>query len=84
MGVDSPERSGLATSFRNAGLRRLCVAEVISGAGDGIFWVALAMLLADQPRFGVWLTIAVVACLAPRALLILAAGSLVDRAICDA
>ncbi len=81
MSVDSPERerSGLAASFRNAGLRKLYGAEIISGAGDGIFWVALVVFLADQPRFGLWLTIAVIARLAPRALLSLPAGSLVDR-----
>ncbi len=81
MSVDSPERerSGLAASFRNAGLRRLYGAEAISGAGDGIFWVALVVFLAEQPRFGLWLTIAVIARLAPRALLSLPAGSLVDR-----
>lgn len=81
MSVDSPERerSGLAASFRNAGLRKLYGAEIISGAGDGIFWVALVVFLADQPRFGLWLTFAVIARLAPRALLSLPAGSLVDR-----
>ena len=81
MSVESPERerSGLAASFGNAGLRRLYGAEVISGAGDGIFWVALVVFLAEQPRFGLWLTIAVIARLAPRALLSLPAGSLVDR-----
>jgi len=54
-------------------------AEAVSGAGDGIFWVALVVFLADQPQFGLWLTIAVIARLAPRALLSLPAGSLVDR-----
>ena len=53
--------------------------EAVSGAGDGIFWVALVVFLADQPQFGLWLTIAVIARLAPRALLSLPAGSLVDR-----
>lgn len=73
------ERSALAASFANADLRRLYGAEVISGAGDGIFWVALVVFLADQPQFGLWLAIAVIARLAPRALLSLPAGSLVDR-----
>ena len=78
---DSPtqERSGLAASLGNGGLRKLYGAEVISGAGDGIFWVALVVYLADQPRFGLWLTLAVIARLAPRALFSLPAGSLVDR-----
>jgi len=81
MSVDQLDhsRAGLASTLRNDGLRKLYGAEVISGAGDGIFWVALVVFLSDQPRFGLWLTLAVVARLAPRALLSLPAGSLVDR-----
>ncbi len=71
--------AGLASTLRNGGLRKLFGAEVISGAGDGIFWVSLVVFLADQPRFGLWLTLAVIARLAPRAFLSLPAGSLVDR-----
>ncbi len=69
----------VASTLRNGGLRKLFGAEVISGAGDGIFWVSLVVFLADQPRFGLWLTLAVIARLAPRAFLSLPAGSLVDR-----
>ncbi len=72
-------RTGLASTLNNRGLRRLYGAEVVSGAGDGVFWVALVVFVSDQPRFGLWLTLAVVARLAPRALLSLPAGSLVDR-----
>ncbi len=81
MAVDDPtrERTGLASTLRNAGLLRLYGAEVVSGAGDGVFWVSLVVFLDGQPRFGLWLTLAVVARLAPRALLSLPAGSLVDR-----
>jgi MFS family permease len=81
MSVDRPDhsRAGLASTLRSDGLRKLYGAEVISGAGDGIFWVALVVFLSDQPRFGLWLTLAVIARLAPRALLSLPAGSLVDR-----
>ena len=81
MPADHPtrEHAGLAATFRNAGLRKLYGAEVVSGAGDGVFWVSLVVFLDDQPRFGLWLTLAVVARLAPRALLSLPAGSLVDR-----
>lgn len=73
------DRVGLASSFANPGLRRMFGAEAISGAGDGVFWVALVVFLSDQPRFGLWLTLAVIARLAPRALLSLPAGSMVDR-----
>jgi len=71
--------AGLAGSLRNGGLRKLYAAEIVSGAGDGVFWVALVVFLAEQERFGLWLTLAVIARLAPRALLSLPAGSLVDR-----
>lgn len=54
-------------------------AEVLSGAGDGIFWVALVVTLADEPRFGLLLLLAVLARLGPRAILGIAAGSLIDR-----
>lgn len=73
------EQSGLSSSWTNPGLRRIYGSEVISGAGDGVFWVALVVFLSDQPNFGVWLTLAVVARLAPRAVLSLPAGSMVDR-----
>lgn len=79
VGAVDDARTGLASTLRNAGLRKLYAAEVVSGAGDGIFWVALVVVLSDQPRFGLWLTLAVFARLAPRALLSLPAGALVDR-----
>ncbi len=69
----------MAASFGNPGLRRLYLAETVSGAGDGVLYVALMVFLTDQPRFGLWIALAVVARLAPRALLSLPAGSLVDR-----
>lgn len=73
------QRSGIAASFGNSGLRKLYLAETVSGAGDGVLYVALMVFLADQPRFGLWISLAVIARLAPRALLSLPAGSLVDR-----
>jgi len=79
MGVATEGRTGLAASLHNPGLRKLYAAEVVSGAGDGVFWVALVVFLSDQPRFELWLTLAVIARLAPRAFLSLPAGSLVDR-----
>lgn len=67
MAVDDPtrEHAGLSSTLRNPGLFRLYGAEVVSGAGDGVFWVSLVVFLADQPRFGWWLTLAVIARLAP-------------------
>ena len=81
MSVDdgSRARTGLASTLRNGGLRKLYGAEIVSGIGEGILWVSLVVFLSDQPRFGLWLTLAVVARLAPRAFLSLPAGSLVDR-----
>ena len=79
MGEAERRRSGLAASFGNPGLRKLYLAETVSGAGDGVLYVALMVFLADQPRFGLWITLAVIARFAPRALLSLPAGSLVDR-----
>jgi predicted MFS family arabinose efflux permease len=73
------ERAGLRGTFANRGLRHLYGAEAVSGAGDGIFWVSLVVFLTDQPSFGIWLTLAAIARLAPRALLSLPAGALVDR-----
>jgi predicted MFS family arabinose efflux permease len=81
MTVDHEQRehSGLLSSLSNPGLRRIYGSEMVSGAGDGVFWVALVVFLSDQPHFGVWLTLAVIARLAPRAVLSLSAGSMVDR-----
>ncbi len=60
-------------------LRRLYVAEAVSGAGDGVFWVGLITALASGTSVGALLTLAVVARLGPRAVLSVPAGSLVDR-----
>jgi MFS family permease len=60
-------------------VRRLSAAEILSGAGDGIFWVALVIKLADEPRFSLLLLLAVLARLGPRALLSIAAGGLIER-----
>lgn len=80
MSVDAPARNvSPMSSLANPGLRKLYAAEMVSGAGDGVFWVALVVFISDQPRFGLWLTLAVMARLVPRAFLSLPAGSLVDR-----
>ena len=47
-------------------LRRLYVAEAVSGAGDGVFWVGLITALASGTSVGALLTLAVVARLGPR------------------
>lgn len=60
-------------------LVKLYLAEVLSGAGDGIFWVALVVTLSDEQRFGFWLMLAVLARLGPRATLSIASGTLIDR-----
>lgn len=62
---------------RNRGL--LYGAETLSGLGDGVFWVGLIVAISDEPRFDALLALAVIVRLAPRALLSLPAGALVDR-----
>jgi MFS family permease len=81
MGPATLDRAGFGfgDSLRLGDVRKLYASEVVSGAGDGVFWVALVVYLSQQPQFGLWLTLAVIARLAPRALLSLPAGSLVDR-----
>ncbi len=60
-------------------VRKLYAAEVLSGAGDGIFWVALIASLADEPHFGLLLGFLVLARLGPRAFFSVRAGSVLDR-----
>ena len=78
MGPATLDRAGFGfgDSLRLGDVRKLYASEVVSGAGDGVFWVALVVYLSQQPQFGLWLTLAVIARLAPRALLSLPAGSL--------
>jgi hypothetical protein len=84
-GTPMTERSRDATSrrgpdrSRHPAVRRLYGAELLSGAGDGIFWVALIATLAGERRFDMLLVCAIVARLGPRALLSVPAGRLVDR-----
>ena len=66
-----------ATAPRTA--RPLYLAELLSGLGDGVFWVGMVAAIADQPSFEWLLTATVIARLGPRALLSLPAGALVDR-----
>lgn len=62
-----------------AGLRRLYAAVIVSGLGEGVFWIALVSLLEPAAGFELLLTAAVVSRLAPRALFSFAAGRVLDR-----
>jgi MFS family permease len=53
--------------------------EIVSGLGDGIFWVGLIAVLIDRDASEVWLALAAAARLGPRALLSAPAGVLADR-----
>jgi MFS family permease len=64
---------------RRRNLQKLYIAETASGIGDGVMWVALISALADEQRYGLWLSLAVLVRLGPRALFSIPAGSLVDR-----
>ncbi len=77
MNVSAP---GDALPHRRSNLAKLYGAEAVSGAGDGIMWVALVASLAEQPRDGLWIGLAVIARLGPRALLSLPAGAVLDGA----
>lgn len=77
MNVSAP---GHAPTHRRSNLAKLYGAEAVSGAGDGIMWVALVASLAEQPRDGLWIGLAVIARLGPRALLSLPAGAVLDGA----
>jgi predicted MFS family arabinose efflux permease len=57
----------------------LYLSEIFSGAGDGIFWVALIAAISDDARFSLLLAVAVLVRLGPRALLSIPGGGLVDR-----
>ena len=60
-------------------MRKLYLSEIFSGAGDGIFWVALIAAISDDARFSLLLAVAVLVRLGPRALLSIPGGGLVDR-----
>lgn len=57
----------------------LYAAEALTGLGDGVFWVGVVAAISVDPSFETLLAVAVLARLVPRALLSVAAGSLVDR-----
>ena len=64
---------------RRIGVRRLVGMEVVSGLGDGVFWVGLAAVLLDGHADAAGFALAAFARLGPRALVSAPAGVLADR-----
>lgn len=62
-----------------AGVRRVVAMEVVSGLGDGVFWVGLAAVLIGRNSGAQAFTLAALARLGPRALISAPAGVLADR-----
>lgn len=54
-------------------------AEILTGLGEGVFWVGPIVAISGSASFNARLTSAVVVRLAPRALFSLPAGTLVDH-----
>ncbi len=61
------------------GVRRILAMEVVSGAGDGVFWVGLVAALLDRGAGAGAFAVAALVRLGPRALLGAPAGALADR-----
>ncbi|MGE0306000.1 MAG: MFS transporter [Acidimicrobiia bacterium] len=61
------------------GVRRILAMEIVSGVGDGAFWVALTSALLDRGAGPGVLALAAVARLGPRALISAPAGVIADR-----
>lgn len=74
-GLSLPRRSRRAAPA----VRRLVGMEIVSGLGDGIFWVGLVWFLIDRGAGPVGLAVAAAARLGPRALFGATAGALADR-----
>lgn len=62
-----------------SGVRRVIYAEMVSGLGDGVFWVGILVLLFDRGVGAGGFALAVFARLGPRALISAPAGVLADR-----
>jgi MFS family permease len=60
-------------------LQRIVAMEVVSGLGDGLFWVALIALLVDDGAGAAGFAAAALVRLGPRALLSAPAGAVADR-----
>lgn len=71
--VDVRERT------ETTGVRRVIAMEVVSGLGDGVFWVGLTAVLLERGLGAAGFGIAAVARLGPRALISAPAGVLADR-----
>lgn len=61
------------------GVRRLIAMELVSGIGDGVFWVGLTAVLLERDVGAEGFALAVLARLGPRALMSSPAGILADR-----
>jgi MFS family permease len=70
----SDERPG-----SRVGVRRIIAMEIVSGIGDGVFWVAFMVLLFRLGAGASGVALAVVVRLGPRALLGVPAGVIADR-----
>jgi hypothetical protein len=72
----SARRDGWRT---RRGVRSIVAMEVVSGVGDGVFWVGLAVVLLERGAGAAGFALAALARLGPRALLSAPAGALADR-----
>ncbi len=66
-------------SRHTAGVRRVVFAEMVSGLGDGVFWVGLLVLIFESGVGAGGFALAAFARLGPRALISAPAGVLADR-----
>lgn len=67
------------TDSNSSPVNRLYASEVLSGLGDGVFWVGILTAIAGEGDFDTLLVLAILVRLGPRALLSLPGGSLADR-----
>ena len=65
--------------WNRLGVRRVVAMEVVSGLGDGVFWVGLTAVLLERGLGAAGFGIAAIARLGPRALISAPAGLLADR-----
>ncbi len=70
---------GSAERTAPSGIRRVIAMEVVSGLGDGVFWVGLTAVLLDRGLGAAGFGVAAIARLGPRALISAPAGVLADR-----